>query len=124
MANAAKRKRVKPVPLDRLALRLGRAINTARGDTTQVQLSQLTGIDQASISVIERGLRLPTIEQVALIEQGLGLALGALFEAGYSEQPKTTLHAIASDAALSPVERDVLSRVYLGLIARTDDVET
>src|SRR5215467_6048837 len=116
MANSsASRKPVKVDPAA-LALRLGRAIRKARGQVTQVQLATRSGIDQASISLIERGERLPTIEQVARIEAALQLARGALFEAGYSQASHSTRDAIANVAALPPVARETLLRVYDGLL--------
>jgi transcriptional regulator with XRE-family HTH domain len=99
-----------------IALQFGAALRLARGDITQVQLSEPSGIDQATISVIERGLRLPTVEQVARLEHALNLRRGALFEAGYAIAPHSTLDAINNDAALHPLAREVLKRVYAGLL--------
>lgn len=100
---------------DALALRFGRALRRARGSVTQVQLAALSGVEQSTISIVERGGRLPTIEQVARFEIALGLARGALFEAGYAEVTHSTLDAIAVDASLHPVAREALRLAYVGL---------
>src|SRR5215475_9993751 len=124
MANTShsrKGRGAKAVDPTALAVKFGKALRVARGSVTQVQLGQRTGIDQASLSLIERGLRLPTIEQVAKMEQALDLTRGALFEAGYAEGVSSTLRAIDNDAALHPVAREALRRVYAGLLEMPDE---
>ena len=53
-----------------------------RAGLTQVQLSEATGIDQASISRMENGKQGITLEYLKRIAQALGVELGALLGVG------------------------------------------
>jgi len=48
-------------------------------DLTQKQLSSLTGIDQADISKIERGLSNPTLKLLQKLANGLGMTIELKF---------------------------------------------
>ncbi len=65
-----------------IAVRFGLRVKTLR---LQAGLSQETfadkcGLDRTYISGIERGVRNPTLEVIAVIANGLGIPLKALFD--------------------------------------------
>lgn len=64
--------------------RLGKAIRDARGDRTQTEFAVLVDRPQSVVSNWETGLRAPSLEILATVDDRLGLRLGSLAEAaGY-----------------------------------------
>jgi transcriptional regulator with XRE-family HTH domain len=57
---------------------LGLAIRAARGDVSQVELARRVEVTQSTISIWEKGDRVPTLEQVLSVEQALELPPGQL----------------------------------------------
>lgn len=78
---------------------LGRSLASARASIglTQIQLSELTGIDQAEISRIERGLSNPTLDTFTQLALPLGLRLKV------EPQPLEEPHLKHMDDSAEPV---------------------
>jgi transcriptional regulator with XRE-family HTH domain len=98
----------------------GRAIHRARGRTSQVELGERTGLDQGTISLYERGLRMPSFENLMRVEQALGLNRGAIVHAVYCDLP-TIADQLVNDATLPPEFRKAVATVYESLHAMAAD---
>lgn len=73
-------------PVHHDPVRLAASLRSAKGETTQTKLAELTGIDQGRLSRILNYSRneTPTLDEIVRIEVALGLPLGyVLAAAGY-----------------------------------------
>jgi transcriptional regulator with XRE-family HTH domain len=87
-----------------LAGAVGNAIVAARGDMTQTELSAATGIDQPTISKLEKGMRKSplTVWEMRAIEQATGRPPGfILTEVGYLHRRHGARQAIAAEPNLT-----------------------
>lgn len=87
-----------------LSASIGRAVTAARGDMTQMDLARATGIDQPTISKLEKGMRRSplTLWEMRAIEQATGRPPGfILTEMGYLHRRNTARQAIAAEPGLS-----------------------
>lgn len=76
--------------------RLARALRLARQPLTQVQLAELSGFPQSSLSMWENGRAVPSTEQVRHLEDALGLPNGKLLvAAGYVDLKAQVAPAVA-----------------------------
>jgi transcriptional regulator with XRE-family HTH domain len=91
-------------------------IRRARGKTSQVSLAAASGLDQGTISLYERGLRLPSLDNLARIEAALGLNRGAIVHAVYCDLPSVR-DQLANYAPLDPVFRAAVLNVFDALLA-------
>lgn len=86
-----------------LAASLGRAIVAARGSMTQTELAERTGIDQPTISKLEKGLRRQplTVWEMQAIEAATGRGAGFILrECGYLPRTLTARQAVAAEPNL------------------------
>ncbi|XBS68779.1 helix-turn-helix transcriptional regulator [Acerihabitans sp. KWT182] len=65
-----------------ITVRFGLRVKTLRlqAGLSQEAFADKCGLDRTYISGIERGVRNPTLEVIAVIANGLGISLKALFE--------------------------------------------
>lgn len=94
------------------AAAIGRAIMAARDSMSQSELSRLTGIDQPTISKLERGARPQplTVWEMAQIERCTGRPPGFLLrEAGYLPRTLTARQALQAEPGLDATARVVLA---------------
>lgn len=94
-----------------LAAAIGRAIIAARGEMSQPELSRRTGIDQPTISKLERGTRPSslTLWEMRAIERACDRPAGFILgEVGYLRRRLSTRQALQADARLSAEARVIL----------------
>ena len=72
---------MKPTAMDELKLLLGARIKQLRAEQgySQNEFSNLTGLSQAYLSRVERGLANPQLNKIYQITEGLGVPLTTLF---------------------------------------------
>jgi transcriptional regulator with XRE-family HTH domain len=107
---------------DQLARSIGAAIADRRKalDMTQDKLSELIQIEQSSLSRIERGTMIPSLERLAGIAECLQCRLADLFStAGVSSHDRASrLHAKLS--SLTPAQQEIIERLVDDALALLD----
>jgi transcriptional regulator with XRE-family HTH domain len=99
----------RPTPSQR-----GAAIRAAyRGKFTQVQLAQMLGVAQNTISRWSTGDVEPSLDDLIQLEDVCGLARGHILRAaGYVQELGAAEDFIAADHRLDPVRRELLLSAY------------
>lgn len=99
--------------IDQLARSIGAAIAARRKalDMTQERLSELIQVEQSSLSRIERGTLIPSLERLAGIADNLQCRLADLFgTAGVSSHDRASrLHEKLS--SLTPAQQEIVERL-------------
>lgn len=104
---------------------IGAAILRAREDKgwRQYDLADASGIGQGTISRWERGLLVPSIAELILLERVMDLSAGSLFAAaGVVPANGDTVHAIKADRDLEEPERDFVLKAYFAarMVSRSE----
>jgi len=96
----------------------GAAIRAAyRGKFTQVQLAEMLGVAQNTISRWSTGDVEPSLDDLIRLEDVCGLARGHILRAaGYVEELGAAEDFIAADHRLDPVRRELLLSAYLAAL--------
>lgn len=109
-------------PRERLCRAFRQAYEAA--DLTQEQLSELTGIRQATISKYARGETTPPLDVLELVDAAVGRPKGhCLRLAGYVEGDADTVAAIHRDRQDGTVDEDgeaALLHLYRVFVKRSD----
>lgn len=104
-----------------LLARVGQAIRAERqaARITQEELAERVEVDQSTISGWERATGLVGIDQIAAVEQALGIPAGTVLRRARYLPEIDTVWAIQSDPAISAETRRVLSDVYRASVGRS-----
>jgi len=111
----AKATNLAPVDARPTAHQRGAAIRAAyRGKFTQVQLAEILGVAQNTISRWSTGDVEPSLDDLIRLEDVCGLARGHILRAaGYVQELGSAEDFIAADHRLDPVRRELLLSAYL-----------
>lgn len=99
----------------------GAAIRAAyRGKFTQVQLAEILGVAQNTISRWSTGDVEPSLDDLSRLEDVCGLARGhVLRAAGYVEELRSAEDFIAADHRLDSVRRELLLSAYMAALQQS-----
>lgn len=105
-----------PTPAQR-----GAAIRAAyRGRFTQVQLAEILGVAQNTISRWSTGDVEPSLDDLVRLEQTCGLPRGHILRsAGYVSELASAEDFIAADHRLDPVRRELLLSAYFAALEQS-----
>ncbi|WP_234475046.1 helix-turn-helix domain-containing protein [Paraburkholderia nemoris] len=108
--------------IDQLARSIGSAIAARRKalDMTQEQLSELVQIEQSSLSRIERGTLVPSIERVAGIAEKLQCRLADLLSTAGTAPLDRAIRIHEKLSPLSSAQQEVIERLVDDAIALLD----
>ena len=84
---------MQPESVEELKKQLGKQLHSARkaANVSQVELCRKSGVPQATISNIERGLANPTLETLAALARSLGLTMSVSLEQKDQQSTKTDI---------------------------------
>jgi transcriptional regulator with XRE-family HTH domain len=108
--------------IDQLARSIGSAIAARRKalDMTQEQLSELIQIEQPSLSRIERGTLVPSIERLAGIAEKLRCRLADLLGTAGTAPLDRAIRIQEKLSHLSPVQQELIERIVDDAVALVD----
>ncbi|WP_260858599.1 helix-turn-helix domain-containing protein [Paraburkholderia sp. BCC1885] len=108
--------------IDQLARSIGSAIAARRKelDMTQEQLSELIQIEQPSLSRIERGTLVPSIERLAGIAETLRCRLADLLSTAGTAPLDRAIRIQEKLSPLSPVQQELIERIIDDAVALLD----
>jgi transcriptional regulator with XRE-family HTH domain len=99
--------------------RLGAAVRRARARRSQAWLGEVTGLGQAAVSEIERGIVEPRLSTLVRISCATGVSLGEMLTwAGLLGDVPLVRSALLAAEELDEDEREVLLGVYAQLTRR------
>lgn len=106
-----------PVAQSELAKTLGTRLAARRKamQLTQVDLSELVGVDMETISRFERGKHLPSLMTLKLLATHLGSSVGALLGEDEVAETKSLAQLTPALALLSEEDRDYALQAMHGL---------
>jgi transcriptional regulator with XRE-family HTH domain len=99
----------------------GAAIRAAyRGKYTQVQLAEILGVAQNTISRWSTGDVEPSLDDLIRLEDVCGLSRGHILRAaGYVHELGSAEDFIAADSRLDPVRRELLLSAYMAALQQS-----